>query len=871
MTKTFGRGTAQPGITGRGGGRSTSRRTHSPKKRVKQEKLEENGHLVTPVKKRSFHDIMEDDETYNISDILDIIKGTSDIKIEDLKLADLKEVVYTWKLHNFEDTKTINKSTKTQLLNCIEDMKSTIATKSQRDLPFSPPQSLVQEIEEETQHIFDTVKNMKVDRDTTNEQILQFTHRQRAHFTYWTTLSKEEIIPLEDLLSAPEEDIIRRIQTWRDEQATIDTDTVMLSSSDEEDIGDIYESPAEAMDIDKNENVLLSKENSKENVPVSKQSPTVSIQLDRTLTNDQMNSLNLSQLKDMYNQFLSKNGSSIAREVLDLWPVSLLKRNIKLRRDQLINEYDSEQSSNRNENQKKSTKPSSLKKTVKYVSNPVQVKLEKQAMQKFRYNMNFLLPTEYKGIEGVRSYFSEIFHEMAAFCQEELKLLPWDKSSDKIKTITDCDDLPISITQLKLFLHDLRAPVPGVRSYFKFQIGLPIRQRKDTFDADTFAFCQSQNIRINECAVQHPNVRTIGWLVYVPNSIDNKKWSRAVTEMHQLYRKDKNAPDLNIGLVWKPLNGQYGIDSKKKVYAMHIEAPRPLMSNAKKFIRLLAQNKRWPLGVRFRLMDEYNQYMSDNNQVKYRYLRDKHKTFLKQMKQYVSEDFICIDKKIGDSKLTIRDVFNNIRDDDDGRRIFSSIDSKWNDSDTHIAVFRPDKASKAVNFVKYAVAYIKHLFPKAPLHRIFKIDALESTDKAVYDPETQTFITQDQIDMDKIFQDDLDDASFEYLDISEEQENNDENIVDIRELKLIGGEKLFNLTGDDDTASTHPATSSMISFSNASVHLYDTESCADGSTASEIEKNPSPTLPQTSTATKQNDQSMASPPAEEAQSEAASA
>ena len=95
-----------------------------------------------------------------------------------------------------------------------------------------------------------------------------------------------------------------------------------------------------------------------------------------------------------------------------------------------------------------------------------------------------------------------------------------------------------------------------------------------------------------------------------------------------------------------------------------------------------------------------------------------------------------------------------------------------------------------------------------------------------YDPKTQTFTTQEQKDFDADIQADLDDDSFDFL-IPESDP--DYISVDMDNIKLLGGEKLYNLTGDDDTASTHPASSSMISFSSNSIHHYDADSCADGS------------------------------------------
>ena len=51
----------------------------------------------------------------------------------------------------------------------IHDMKSTIVTKNLQDQPFRPPRSLIDEF-------FDIVGNMKLDSETTIDQIITYTH-----------------------------------------------------------------------------------------------------------------------------------------------------------------------------------------------------------------------------------------------------------------------------------------------------------------------------------------------------------------------------------------------------------------------------------------------------------------------------------------------------------------------------------------------------------------------------------------------------------------------------------------------------------------------------------------------------------------------
>ena len=551
---------------------------------------------------------------------------------------------------------------------------------------------------------------------------------------------------------------------------------------------------------------------------IPKPTPT----LDSNLSDHDIKNMDIDTLRSVYSTYMKKAGSPIAVEILQLWKPNLLRSNITMHRDQARG---LEKKQSIPETSNNSATKGSLKKDLKYSSNPIQAKLDMTTFQSVRYDMSFLLPVEFKGTEGLRSHFANIFQTFQGYC-EGLQLKSWDDRKGQMETIDTIDDLPSTITQIKKYLFNARAPTPGARSYFSIHLSFPIRTNRTTFDADVSAWAQAQNIRFNECSVQHADVRSVGWLAYAPSSLHAKKWCKAVQELFQIYYKKKNMEPLMLGLTWRPMNGQYGIESKKKVFSMHVNAPRNKSALTKKFLRLLAYNKKWPLGLRFRLVDEYHEFMSEPTKIKYRYMFDRHRTFIKEMKQISNDQVINLDKPIGESKMTVRDVVNNIRDTSDNKRIFASFDPKWNDPSIHIAVFRPDKSSKAGGFIKNLSAYVAYLYPSASLSRIFNIEAITLAEETEYDPKTQTFLTQEQKDFDAEIQADLDDDSFEFLIPDADPEY---IAVDMGNIKLLGGEKLYNLTGDDDTASTHPASSSMISFSSNSIHHYDTESCADGS------------------------------------------
>jgi len=371
-------------------------------------------------------------------------------------------------------------------------------------------------------------------------------------------------------------------------------------------------------------------------------------------------------------------------------------------------------------------------------------------------------------------------------------------------------------------------------------------------EADIMEWCKERQVRMFECPLQLPNTKVIGWLSYMPNSVDRIKWCRAAQELYQMVNKKGQNNEIQLGIAWKALNGQWEIQQKQKVYAFHVETSIEQSTHIKKFLRLVAHNKKYPLGVRFRLCDEYTQYMKETSRIKYTYMRDKHKTLCKEMRQTETENILNLDRKIGDSKFTLRDIVLGIRDKTDKRRVFNSIDQKYNNPSIYVAQYRPDKAELAKAHMLSLSTYVKHLYPTANLTRIFTIDSITEAEVETYYPNTQTFITQEDMDFDAVVQEDLDDDSFEYLNV----DNINPFEIQLPE-KLKGGEKLYNFNGDDDTASTMPAQSSTISFSNASVHLYDTKSLvSEISNLSDKNKQPKTDFAKSIQASKNTEKTM---------------
>jgi len=115
----------------------------------------------------------------------------------------------------------------------------------------------------------------------------------------------------------------------------------------------------------------------------------------------------------------------------------------------------------------------------------------------------------------------------------------------------------------------------------------------------------------------------------------------------KIYAQSFSTPgaEVKLGLSSRALNVQKEVDQKQKVYAMHVEAPAEMCVLVKRYLRILCRKKIWPLGVKFRLMPDYNQYMKETNKDKHRYMVNKHKAFLAQILEGSYHQIISLDKK----------------------------------------------------------------------------------------------------------------------------------------------------------------------------------------------------------------------------------
>jgi len=562
--------------------------------------------------------------------------------------------------------------------------------------------------------------------------------------------------------------------------------------------------------------------------PDAKQKP---FRIDIEVTDKEIETVKVCEMQTAFHEFSINSGEEIPMSTIESWDSNFLREICITKRNNLIPQQKMLKSMQISKHTPKSSlRPGTRLRQTNLVNN-------RKTMNTCRYySLYFQIPENFKGTDGLREFLSLIFTEMIKY-GDELCLLPW--STDAIaNAITDVEALPNTITGIKKYFDGAKSPEASTQLYLKIRLGFSHKMKKCNFDADVQGWCKAQDIRLYECSVQHPNVKSCGWLVYLPRTVNQQKWCTKVIQMYENTSASKNQTPFQIGLTWRALNGQWDVDKKSKVRAMHIDAPIDIAQRVKNFLRIIAQKKKWPLNVRFRVMDEYSKYMKETTKQKYRYMVSKHKCLLEQLGMCECNQILNPDLPVGTSRMTLRDIILNIRDKKDGHRIFASIDEKWNSDTMFIATYRPDKSTMAYDFIRSISTYARYLFPNASFKRILTHEAINKSETETYNPSSQTFTTEEDLELDKEIQADLDDDSFDFA--KPDDLNNPFDFED--SIKLVGGESVWDLNGEEDTVSTNmPNGMGNVSFDSATCRFYDPESCSS-SVQSSASSNTKPSL-----------------------------
>jgi len=546
----------------------------------------------------------------NEENVSTFVKSTKLGLLLALPINQMRQVVQAWKIRQ-QDTNSdaVKTMTADVLMLDIEEAKEEVETEMRREF-------LRERIESEVREDLAQIKFMNLSKSSSLAEIQLFNKEELCIFVRHMNNDKTKKKPINMIRDMSYEDL----QEWTLEILKDIPNTDPLPPIDETEaalkpksnIGIVCdniekETPKEekVSDHSKDLNTLSNNEfilevnKSKETVlkrdVTSGKQEDQSIKIKDTLKNRDIMNATIESLKSAYHQFTIETGVPIQSDVIDSWPKSVLQEIIKAKRDILVSKNPPVKKNN-----------SIMKQKSKYSGKKLlQTNLTQggKTMNTCRYSLAFTIPDEYKGTEGLRKYLMDVFSEMVNYGDDGFCLLPWetDAITDKID---EPDDIPERITDIKKYFNGARSPESSVYIYTKLRLGFPVTSDKTNFDADIQGWCKNRSIRFYVCSVQHPNVRSCGWLAYMPRTVNQEKWCQVVKQLYESMYKNSIQPEFQIGLTWRVLNGQKDVDKKSKLRAMHIDAPVEIGTKVKRFLRALSSKKKWILGVKYRVIDE---------------------------------------------------------------------------------------------------------------------------------------------------------------------------------------------------------------------------------------------------------------------------
>ena len=190
-------------------------------------------------------------------------------------------------------------------------------------------------------------------------------------------------------------------------------------------------------------------------------------------------------------------------------------------------------------------------------------------------------------------------------------------------------------------------------------------------------------------------------------------------------------------------------------------------------------------------------------------MASKHRYFLDQIGMCETSRIVDLDKRIPGSRLSLRKIILNLKDNSDGHRVFNSIDVKWNNPSIFVMTFRPDKTSLAYDHCNNHSTNITHLYPDTDLSHVLTLEGIQKAFEEIYHPDPQTFTTMEDIAIDREITDDNDDDSLNFLDLSGMEHFDDKE--DTKQQPLANT-RVFNFTGDADTVSTIATDTVSVTF-----------------------------------------------------------
>lgn len=314
---------------------------------------------------------------------------------------------------------------------------------------------------------------------------------------------------------------------------------------------------------------------------------------------------------------------------------------------------------------------------------------------------------------------------------KNFSLLPWGVTDHHKPHIKQMQDIPTTISKLKVYFTRARANTNGGRVYVDVQVqhSVPITDLK----GDAEWFLEENNMAIYDKRLQVEATSQQGWLLYSTQSMDKDMLAEQIEQ----------AIGVQVDLRWKFINTSKYISDyaiKKKWMALHVEVDEKNAKQAKRGLTKFysSTSNVFPLGIRMRLVAEYRDVKGNPIMMaKHARLRARQASFISVITGHPSDDILLLDHNVNGK--TLRDMIMHIKSFNKATPgyLFHSVGQNW--KGRYIFNFLQSKAEEAAMIVDGIIPYLVHCYGK-DVYQFFDPGAIAEKEDWVWDKANNTVI-----------------------------------------------------------------------------------------------------------------------------------
>ena len=422
-------------------------------------------------------------------------------------------------------------------------------------------------------------------------------------------------------------------------------------------------------------------------------------------------------------------------------------------------------------------------------------------------------------LENFLEVFKALVDELKSV-DDRIVIRPYLEDNSAHRCIKNADDIPVLLSELRIFLTDLFISDKGRDAHPAMFISHDMPFSDIRVNLQTWM--NTHRCGMYDRPLQVEKIKSIGWLLFSHRFTDRDSIQEAILAQ----------TGVPVGARWKMItagttNGP--IKEEDKIKAMHLYVDARSYTHDKEKVKLAfhSATAEYPHGMEFKLIPELKDVNNSRSRGKIDGYRNKQKGWSENLIKIPTAELVDIDAKINadESNSTLRDLLMKMTAPS-GKQLFVSVDRSFSQPEFNFVV-APQHNADAWARISGLLPYLEaHIPPKYHhgLRKFFTDSAIYRSADLRFDLETGEVvgIEDDYVDeLDDLLAKDKDHMNFDPqagLDDTEEAEpKGDDDSSASEEVKA------FDMGDDTSTIATKAATvkSKAASVAKASIQIQD--------------------------------------------------